>query len=87
MPYSMMDNIKNGVAFDKSVKQTENLVKICMQKLVTNFQSVQEEHQTTDQASQRKASLTADSNSVTNLNAEVPVAKETDKNSVENQVQ
>ena len=45
------------------MKQTENLVKLCMQKLVTSFKALEVEDP--DQQSQRKLSNTAD-NSVNN---------------------
>ena len=53
-------------SFEKLVKQTENLVKLCIQKLVTSFKALQEED---DRPPQRKLSNTAE-NSVINLNPE-----------------
>ena len=35
-------NTETG-SFDKSVKQVENLVKLCMQKLVTSFKALQDD--------------------------------------------
>ena len=60
-------------SFDKSVKQVENLVKLCMQKLVTNFKALQDDD--LDGNSQRKASLTAD-NSVTPVTNPAQVAED-----------
>jgi len=50
-------------SFEKLVKQTENLVKLCMQKLVTSFKALQDDD---DLPIQSKLSNTAD-NSVGNI--------------------
>ena len=49
---------------EKSVKQVETLVKLCMQRLVTSLKTLQEDP--ADQQSQRKASLTADNSVINN---------------------
>ena len=77
---------ESGSTFGKSVKQVENLVKLCMQNLVLSFKALQEDQHVTDHASQRKASLTAD-NSVGNFNPEAVAGQASDQNSLEKQEQ
>ena len=54
----MIDENSGSAGFDKTVKQVENLVKLCMQRIVTSFKALEDGDQ--DGVSQRKASLTAD---------------------------
>ena len=56
--------LTESLPFEKSVKQVETLVKLCMQRLVTSFKTLQEDP--VDQQSQRKASLTADNSVINN---------------------
>ena len=59
-----VDVRNDGTQFDKNVKNMENLIKLCLQRLVMSFKALQSSGDA-EEGSQRKASLTAD-NSVSN---------------------